>query len=497
MNNALRFALCLGLCSVSSWARAQSTELTPRSAVQRTIEENPTVHAAMSDLRQSMADLRAEENRYRPRLLIEAYGTHQETPNLNILGGTSTQQSEALSIGAELSQTFAFGTTLALRLENYNSRSEGPLFSGSGESYRLGPGNLFGARLSVTQPLLRGFGTDVGLAELRQSQLRRKEQDRARDATASETLSATLQAYWELWYAQKALEIEQQARSLAAQQLQDTRRRVAAGGKAEVDVLTYETRLAELDQNVLDAEVNVRTRSIELAKALGLTQAHSFDVSQATPPAVEPVDSQTMLKEAEAASYTVAQLRIALEQSQSSLRSAADATRPRLDVSAWVQTQGLGNRSVGDAFDQIGRFTNISANVGVTLELPVSSERHEAQRASASMAVQAAQERLAAGLQQVRANTASELTALEQAAQKIDLAQRTAGLASRSAEAQQKRLQNGVAIPLEVREAEDTLRRARLSVERHRVDAIKTQIRLDHLTGRLLAAWGLSLDSEG
>src|SRR5690606_4971651 len=109
---------------------------------------------------------------------------------------------------------------------------------------------------------------------------------------------------------------------------------------------------------------------------------------------------------------------------------------------------------------------------------------------SARTAVGASRERLLAAIQQARAEAQTELTALGQARNKVALAERTAEVAARSAEAQRKRLANGVATPLEVREAEDSLRRARLSVERQRIDAIKAQIRLAHLTGNLLVKWG-------
>jgi outer membrane protein TolC len=56
--------------------------------------------------------------------------------------------------------------------------------------------------------------------------------------------------------------------------------------------------------------------------------------------------------------------------------------------------------------------------------------------------------------------------------------------------AQQQRFQIGTAIPIEVQTAEDSLRRAQLSVERARVNATKAQVRLANLTGHLLFLWG-------
>ena len=156
-----------------------------------------------------------------------------------------------------------------------------------------------------------------------------------------------------------------------------------------------------------------------------------------------------------------------------------------------VQTQGLGNQTFAAAAAQLGTFANVSANVGLVLELPLSSARHEAQLAQARLAVSAAAARLEAAKQQVAADTSSELATLEQARTNVALAQRSADVSSRSAEAQHKRYLNGSALAIEVQQAEDSLRQARLSVERERVNAVKAQIRLSNLTGNLLPEWGL------
>ena len=133
--------------------------------VQAVVEHNPTVRASVVDLQRTAETVRAEAARWRPRLLLDGTATQQATPNLNTQGGTTTQTSQALTFGAQLDQQFSFGTVLSLRLENKTSRLEGPLFSGSTDTFTLGPGYGLSARLGVTQPLLRGFGDDVGLAQ--------------------------------------------------------------------------------------------------------------------------------------------------------------------------------------------------------------------------------------------------------------------------------------------------------------------------------------------
>ena len=484
--------LLLTLALISSPALADAPALTERDAVANLAQHNPTLQAAVLDVRQSAEAVRAQNARYLPTLLLDATGTTQATPSLNLTTGTTRSTSQALVFGAELTHTFSWGTVVDLRLENTDSQSQGPAFSGTSDLITLGPGYALRARLSVTQPLWRGFGDEVGLADLRAALLNRKESERARDGVAGDALSTLLQAYWELWYSQRALDIQRDARALAAEQLEGSRKKVLAGSAAELDSLSYETQVASLEQSVLGAEITVRQRAIDLNRAMGRRQSEEgLDVSASTPMAIEATDAAQAVAAAQAASYSVAQQAIALELVENSLRSAADATRPRLDVQAWVQTQGLGNQTFAAAAAQLDTFANVSANVGLVLELPLSSARHEAQLAQARLAVSAAAARLEAAKQQVAADTSSELATLEQARTNVALAQRSADVSSRSAEAQRKRYLNGSALAIEVQQAEDSLRQARLSVERERVNAVKAQIRLSNLTGNLLPEWGL------
>lgn len=143
-------------------------------------------------------------------------------------------------------------------------------------------------------------------------------------------------------------------------------------------------------------------------------------------------------------------------------------------------------------------FDNVSANVGVTFELPLWGARNDAQDRGAHFGVVAAEERLRSVTLRVQTNAATEWVALQQARRRQDLGARTASLAGESLAAERKRYENGEGIALEVHQAEDQLRRARLSTERARVDAVASSLRLEHLTGQLLqrqVGW-LTLDGD-
>ena len=486
MNKGL---ILLGLVVAPTVSLGENT-FSPADAVKQTIENNPTLKAAIADVQQSLETFRAEAFRFRPTLFLDATGTTNAAASLNFPIGTTRGTSQALIFGAEIQQTFSFGSIVDFRLENRNVGSQGPAYSGTNTTVSLGPGYGLSARLTLTQPLLRGAGNEVGQAQLRALRLMQTGQERIRDAVASQALSTTLLAYWELWYAQKALVIEQQARTLALQQRDEAQGKAKAGSLADADVLIYDTRLAELDQSVLQAEVTRRELSVTLANAIGVAIT-TFHVADAMHPTVVIEGEATVLAAAVEASYTLAQQRVAVAIAQNTLRTAAEATRPRLDAQAWLQTQGLGNQAMAPALDQFSAFENVSANVGLVFEMPLSPARHRAQQRAGELALDAARARLTAMENQVRADTLTELATLDQARQSLSLAERTTEVAARTTLAQHQRFLIGTAIPIEVQTAEDSLRRAQLSVERARVNATKANVRLDNLTGHLLMLWGV------
>lgn len=480
----VRRLMCLAL-GLFLAVDAQAEMLTERAAVEHTLARQPALQAAITDVARTAQSIRAQSSRYRPSLLLDAGLNAERTPGLDAQGGTSVTSSRSLVLGADLVQPLAWGTQFDLRVEHrlVDTAPPAPATESTGHGLLL--------RLGVTQPLLRGFGRDVGEAELRAARLDRVAAEAARDATATDTLSATLQAYWELWYARRALAIERAALALATTTRDDIVRRVQAGAAAPLDQLTYETRLAEHAQAVDAAELNVERAVRTLQRAMGDdAPAPAWTQDEAPPPPREAPDAAEVRARVRSGAPALRAPQAEVDRAEDRLRTAGEGTRPRLDLAAWVQLQGLGNEAEAPAFEQVGGLDNPGAHVGLVFELPLSGERNDAERAAAKLAVPAARARLEAAAQTSATEAEIQRATLERARRQGELAAQTAALAAQSVEAQQKRVESGAGVPLEVREAEDALRRARLAEERARVDAAVADVRLAAATGDLLLRWG-------
>jgi outer membrane protein len=499
--NSRSFSACLllPLWLASSPALAQQPRsLTERDVVTTAVMNNPTLHVALLRAQQSRYDLSAEQALYTPVFDASAGYTRSRTPSLvgpsydmagmlSVPAGTRVGGSEVIDVGAGITKPFAYGTvlsaTLAGQRSSRSSFEEQALFGANGPGYALV------GRLSATQPLLRGAGADLGLASLRQAKLNLSASQLAAQASASALLSQVVSAYWELWYSAEAVHINEKSRELARVQQDQARQQVESGALAPASALPYATQLAVLEEAVLAARTDVRQRELSLSQLLGRTAGAEESLSASDGPVAPEADEPALasaVNDALRNSYARRQLQTQLASLKDQLRLAGDPLRPRLDVDAYVQAQGLGNQRVPPAFQQFGQMDAVSAHVGLTFEMPLSDTRRSSQIQSAQLAAHVAEKQLQENELQVQSSVASAIAQRRAAREKLALAGQTEKIARQQAEAERARFLAGGSIAITVQQAEDSYRQAQLRVQRARVDLVLADLALAELGGHLL-----------
>lgn len=477
------FACALLATSAAADAHAQLTEA---EVVQRAVASNPSLRAALLELERARLSVDSEDARYDPTLIIDAGLTRGETPSLTTTDTRITGSTTA-EAGVAARKTFSFGTDLTLRLgSTFQRRDAAVVLEGFPAQPALGPGYGLNARLTLAQPLLRGAGRDVGEAALRAARVQRTAAELSRDRVASELLRDVLSAYWELWYSSASLAIEQRSRALAEQQRDEARARAATGSLAPASVLTFETALATRQESVLAARIDVERKRATLRQRIGDRAGALADPSAELlpePPAPRADARAAALDRSALVRERAAAVMLADTQAQ----TADDPLRPRLDLEAYVQAEGLGNDDVGAAAEGAVTGQAISAHVGLVYETPFSSTRRNAEAARARIAVETARAQLEEAKLAVQSEVDIALAEHEAGGERLALAQHTVEIAREQLKAEQARLSTGATTPLTVVEAEDNLRSAELRVARARADLMQTSLTIQHLTGALLA----------
>ncbi|HEX8189132.1 MAG TPA: TolC family protein [Pyrinomonadaceae bacterium] len=240
--------------------------LTLEEAVRLALENNNDIEATRIDVTVSEHELAAARGAYDLRLNTETYFEHGETPVASFLAGG---RGGALKTD-EVSGKFG--------LEGLSPRAGGS-YRFEFTSRRLSSNNVFndlnptvshGFSFSYTQPLLRGRKTDenrrrVEIARknlgLTDAQFRRR---------ATEVITNVEQAYWELAYALRNLQIQIDAVRQSRAQAESDRRQVEKGVVAPVDLLESETQVKNFEQNVYAAQESVARAENGLKKMLAV-----------------------------------------------------------------------------------------------------------------------------------------------------------------------------------------------------------------------------------
>jgi outer membrane protein len=506
--------LVLALCSLAPTASAQqpsgpapSSErpgsaasdqpgepLNEATAVALAVEHNPNLHVALLKEAQARYAVNAEDALYVPIFDASAGLTHARNPRAQA-NSTTISTSDTIDVGAGLSKTFPLGTVVALNVAGERAISRSTPTSVSTTEVTLGPNYSLSTQLSVVQPLMRGAGTDVGLATLRVARLNRTAAVLAAQQSASELLRDVLTGYWELWYAEQSVDINRASRDVAETQRKQAHDRVLSGDFAPADELTYSTQVAQLDEAVVSSIADRRQKSLALTLLLGGESSRLRAAEAPNEDVTPPPDTGTALDEAIKSSYQLKQLETEIAVARDQAKIAGDSLRPKLDLDGYVQAQGLGNREVPPALEMYGKMQAVSAHVGLTFETPVTDTRRQAQIQNALLAVHIAQKQLEAARQQLRSQVQTTLTQREAARRRLDLAKETSKIAQKQVEAEQGRFAAGTGLALAVMQAQDSYRQAQLRVQRARVDLTEAEIVLAHLRGRLLGRYSGALSS--
>ncbi|MEO6602586.1 MAG: TolC family protein [Polyangiaceae bacterium] len=505
LSPALALALTVLGTSLPSLSNAQELApaaeatgmLTSHQAVELAVQNNPELHTALLRESQARFNVTAEEAFYDPIFSANAGYTHSRSPSLRGTDGTVVSTSNIYNVGAGLTKNFAVGTALAATLTGQRSASASPPINNVGGQNAVGPAYSLVGRLALTQPLLRGYGSALGLASLRVARLNRTAEALQAQQVASQTLHDLLTAYWELWYSTQAVRIKEATRDLAKTLQTQAEEQVKSGVLANVDALPYYTQLASQEEAVVNQALNAQNGSITLARYLGQSERTGPDLTPADNPPDVVIDDlgDQALNDALAASYNLKQLQTQLQVAQVQTQIAGDPLRPRLDVDAYVQAQGLGNRAVSPAFDQFGSMDAVSAHVGFTFESPITDTRRSAQIQSALLSAHIAEKQIESARQDLRAAVRTALLRRNAAKRSLEVALQTEKVASQQAEGQKGKFLAGTAVAADVKQAEDAHQQAQLSVERARVDMVEGELDLLNLRGKLLERYADVLKS--
>jgi outer membrane protein len=338
---------------------ASPRTLTLGDAIRLTLEQNNDVSIARLEADVARQDVRAALGVFDPRLVPAFTYQRAVSPSTSTIGG---------GINGRLEQSQLAGTLqLAGRAPWAGGRFTADFTSSRTETSnvlsRLNPQFPSSLGASYVQPLVRGRNID---AERRQILLARRAADLT-DAQLTQIVMDQLtlveEAYWNLAFAARNLEVQTQALAQAQGQVSSNERQAREGTLAPIDVVEAQTQVSNFRQTVASAQ-QALTEAENRLKTLMLSSREADIWNQALVPgdlADRAVPSLTLPDAVQLALSRRPELTaLATERAQNDIdrRYYKDLAKPQVNLAGTYTMSGLAGQALTTVTDPLSNTTN-------------------------------------------------------------------------------------------------------------------------------------------
>ncbi|HEX4912849.1 MAG TPA: TolC family protein [Vicinamibacterales bacterium] len=316
-------------------------------AVEMALENNPDIIVARLDRAGATFQVAAARGAYDLNLTSNSFAEHNVSPVASIIGGGAngqlTQNTVTANAGARGLTPWGGGS---FQVDFSSTR-----FDSENQFVTLNPQFPTSFRASYAQPLGRGLTFD---APRRQIEIARRTETLSLAGfreRALDVVTRVEQAYWNLAFALRNYDTQQQALTQARSQVESNRRMADAGVLAPIAVVEARTQAATFEQAVYAAQDAV-TRTENALKELILPDRSSplwsralQPVTPAEPPSGEREEDATV-RQALANRPEILRQETAAAIADIEVRYFKDQTRPQLDLVGTYAVSGLAGRVI-------------------------------------------------------------------------------------------------------------------------------------------------------
>lgn len=453
------------------------------------VRQSPTLDAATIDVEVARAEvLRASGLE---DWLLSAGGSFARRREVAVEGEFATSRSDRWIGEVGLAKLLPTGGTLSIGGSLTRTETLFELGGMASESLKYTADVV----TSLTQPLLRDFGSTATRAARSQAEHAERAADFARKATAQGLVRDLVAAYWEVAYAQADLAIRRSSLELAGQRRRLTEASVRLGQVAPTEIVAVDQIIAQREEEILGAEVVLAERSLDLRRLAGLEigprhieLAPSEPLTvEASAPNLEQVVEATIESSPELAALAARGRGAKLE-----LEVSESGSLPRLDLALAVGPIGSAIEP-GAAVSSMTGFDGYSASASLRYEQALGNRAAEGRSARARAEVRRVElDERSLRLELALAATRAVRVA-ESARRRIELSTKAISLSEKNVKAETGRFELGKSTNFDVLQRQEELKQARLRQARAVVDYLRGRAIIDALTGEILGKYGVTI----
>lgn len=451
-----------------------------------------------------------------PLLTAQVLGERAETPEPSLnSSGFPYLLSNSLTANFGYLQGFSSGAQISAGFQNqYTDLNT--------LSNVLKPYDLSSLGVTITQPLLRGFGSELNRRFISIAKNSEKISDYVFQQQAISTVFGVVRLYDDLISFDADLEVKQETLATAQRLLEDNKNKVEQGTLAPIEATRAQAQVASAQQDLINSQGYVRQQELILKNVLFRNwgdepAVHDAQIVPTDMLSLEPLPTQTVgelvtLALQNRPEYQAGKLQ--LTNSQISLKGTRNELLPELDLVANYQNSGLaGGQNVptssianpanlypgiggnyGTVLDQILKFQYPTYSVGLNLTLPIRNRVAQSDVARDELQVRQTQVRLKQLENQIRAEVEDALIALQRTRAAYEAATLTTRLQVESLQIEQEKFDVGLSTNFLVIQYQSYVAQAR-STEVAALDAYaKAKVQFERAVGLTLPDYNVSID---
>ena len=443
---------------------------------------------------------------------------YSNTPQSNaVQSGYSFLIEHSMTENFGLQKGFASGAVLDLGYTNLRqSYNNGEL------SYNPYTASSLG--LTLTQPLLQGFGFGLNRRYIRIAKNNEKISDLVFRQQLISTVSNIIRLYWDLVSLDEDVRVKRDSLTLAEKLLADNKVHVEVGTMAPLEVIRAEAEVAQARQALSNSESLVLEQELILKNALTRTGTADAQISaiRIVPTDHIEVPENEQLPPLDDLVATALQERpdlaagqVQVENTQIALKGSRNALLPSLNLVASVQGNGLAGQvntfpipgvtftpsidpnfvgGYGTVLSQMFKGKYPDYGVALQLDVPLRNRTARADLARDQLALRQSEVRLRELQNQVRVQVEAALIAVRQARSSYQAAVQTRLLQEKALDDMRQQYEVGVARSYDVILNQRDLAQARSNEVVTQSDYITARTALDRATGMTLQNNNIVLD---
>lgn len=493
----------------ASAAEADEVPMGLEDCLKLTLDNNPDIAVSERDARSAELLHQAAHGIFDTLLNAGLDTSRSESPSTSQLSGADVLTSDRTQLSIGASQFTAWGGSASLTLFTQRSESNSTFSS-------LNPAYTSDLTLSLTQPLLRGFGKVPTKYQIKLSKIAEKQARHRHALSVIATVQSVEGAYWDIVLARDDLDVKRQSLKVAEDLLSQNKIRVEVGTLAPIELVQAEAGVALRAQAIIVAEALHKDTEESLKRLMGvppgdplwgktIRPSDKFSVP-ALPGSLDEALGLAREKRQE--------LRIAAEDVASSEITTAYRKQqrlPGLDAKASYTSGGVGGDEIvydpatgqpigklsgglGDAFDQTTGLDFPSWVLGLSFSYPVRNRAALNNYAAARLDEEKAAIRKRKTELEVETDVRAAFRAVETARKNVEASRVSERAQAKKLEAEQKKFENGLSTSFQVLEFDEDLAQARSDLRRAETSVHKAAINLLRAAGTLLSVKGYALE---